>query len=280
MEYPLLVFTTDFGLADSYVGVMKGVALGINPQARFIDLTHGIGPQDIGQGAFVLGVNYRHFPQNSIHVVVVDPDVGTSRWPVLISTPHGRFVGPDNGVLSRVLSDYLEDLPDTGEKANLPPGVSAVRLTNEAYWRHPVSDTFHGRDVFVPVAAHLSLGVPPTELGKPIDSLVWLPMLKPVVEPNGVSGQVIYKDVFGNLVSNIPAALLSGHTSVQVSIGGQTIEGLSRTFADTGSSSSAGLIALTGSHGYLEVAVPRGNAAAVLGIDTGDSVMVSFPDGC
>ncbi len=280
MEFPLLVFTTDFGLADSYVGVMKGVAIGINPQARFIDLTHGIGPQDIGQGAFVLGVTYRHFPPNAIHVVVVDPDVGTSRWPVLVSTPHGRFVGPDNGVLSGVLSDYLDNLPETGEKVELPPGVSAVRLTNEAYWNHPVSDTFHGRDVFAPVAAHLSLGVPPAELGEPVDSLVWLPMLKPVVEPDGVSGQVIYEDVFGNLVSNISTDLLSNHSRVQVSIGGQTIDGLSRTFADAGSSSSPGLIALPGSHGYLEVAVPRGNAAAVLGVRSGDSIKVTFPDLC
>jgi S-adenosylmethionine hydrolase len=279
MEFPLLVFTTDFGLADSYVGVMKGVAIGINPQARFIDLTHGIGPQDIGQGAFVLGVNYRHFPQTAIHVVVVDPDVGTSRWPILISTPHGRFVGPDNGVLSRVLSDYLEDPPDTGEKVELPPGVSAVRLTNKTYWNHPVSDTFHGRDVFAPVAAHLSLGVPPTELGEPIPSLVWLPNLKPVIDADGVSGQVIYKDGFGNLVTNIPVDLLSGDTGIQVSIGGQTINGLSRTFADTGPSSSSGLIALPGSHGYLEVAVPRGNAAAVLGADAGNPVTVTFADG-
>ena len=278
MDSQLLVFTTDFGLADSYVGVMKGVASGINPQARFIDLTHGIGPQDIAQGAFVLGVNYRHSPQYAIHVVVVDPDVGTSRWPVLVSTPHGQFIGPDNGVLSRVLSDYLDDPPEPAGSVVLPPGVSAVRLTNEAYWNHPVSDTFHGRDVFAPVAAHLSLGVPATELGVPIDRVVWLPMLKAVVQSDGINGQVIYQDGFGNLVSNIPADLLSGRSGVQVKVGGQTIDGLSRTFADGDPASPQSLIALSGSHGYLEVAVPRGNAAAVLGVEAGEPITATFPE--
>ena len=132
MEPSLLVFTTDFGLADSYVGVMKGVASGINPQARFIDLTHGIGPQDVAQGAFVLGVNYQQFPTYSIHVVVVDPDLGTSRWPVLVSTPHGRFIGPDNGVLSGVLADYLDDPSDTPMSIALPPGISGS--SSESRW--------------------------------------------------------------------------------------------------------------------------------------------------
>lgn len=278
MDTPLLVFTTDFGLADSYVGVMKGVASGINPEARFIDLTHGIGPQDVAQGAFVLGVNYRHFPQYSIHLVVIDPDVGTSRWPILVSTPHGKFIGPDNGVLSRVLSDYLDDPPDAAGSVDLPPGVSAVRLTNEAYWNHPVSDTFHGRDVFAPVAAHLSLGVPATELGVPIGRLVWLPMFMAVTDSQGATGQVIYQDGFGNLVSNIPADLFSGRFGIQVSIGGQTINGLSRTFADSDPSLPQSLIALTGSHGYLEVAVPRGNAAAVLGVGTGEPITARFSE--
>ncbi len=277
METPLLVFTTDFGLADSYVGVMKGVASGINPQARFIDLTHGIGPQDVAQGAFVLGVNYQHFPTYSIHVVVVDPDVGTNRWPVLVSTPHGRFIGPDNGVLSGVLADYLDDPSDTLMSIALPPGISAVRLTNETYWNHPVSDTFHGRDVFAPVAAQLSLGVPPTELGVPIERLVWLPMLKPMANSKGVRGQVIYRDGFGNLVSNIPADLLSGHT-VLFEIKGRTIERLSRTFADCDPYAPEGLIALTGSHGFLEVAVPRGNAAAILGVEAGEPITATFSE--
>jgi S-adenosylmethionine hydrolase len=211
-------------------------------------------------------------------VVVVDPDVGTSRWPVLVSTPHGQFIGPDNGVLSRVLSDFLDDPPDTGANVVLPPGVSAVRLTNEAYWNHPVSDTFHGRDVFAPVAAHLSLGVPATELGVPIEELVWLPMLKAVVHSDGIYGQVIYQDGFGNLVSNIPADLLTGRSGIQLKIGDRTIDGLSRTFADSDSSSPQSLIALTGSHGYLEVAVPRGNAAAVLGVGAGEPITATFPD--
>ena len=169
MSGPLLVFTTDFGLTDSYTGVMKGVALGINPDLRFIDLTHQIAPQNVAQGAFALGVSYRYFPSNAIHVAVVDPGVGTSRRPILLQTPHGSFVAPDNGLLSRVLSDYLPDPSTSLETVEVPPVLRAFHLTNPDYWRHPVSSTFHGRDVFTPVAAHLSLGVAPEVSGRAND---------------------------------------------------------------------------------------------------------------
>ena len=273
----MLVFTTDFGLTDSYAGVMKGVALGINPDLRFIDLTHQIAPQNVAQGAFALGVSYRYFPSDAIHVAVVDPGVGTSRRPILLQTPHGSFVAPDNGLLSRVLSDYLPDPPASPGTVEVPPVLRAFHLTNPDYWLHPVSSTFHGRDVFTPVAAHLSLGVAPEALGEPTTELAWLPLASYRVTPEGVGGEIIYCDIYGNLISNIPAALLEGREISEVRIKGRAIRSLSATFLDIGDSASPPeLIALFGSHGYLEVAVPNGNAAAVLSAGPGEPMAVTF----
>ena len=279
----MLVFTTDFGLADSYAGVMKGVALGINPELLLVDLTHQIAPQNVAQGAFALGVSYRYFPSDAIHVAVVDPGVGTSRRPILLQTPHGSFVAPDNGLLSRVLSDYLPDPPTSLETVEVPPVLRAFHLTNPDYWLHPVSSTFHGRDVFTPVAAHLSRGVAPESLGEPTTQLTWLPLPQPRVTPEGIGGEIIYCDVYGNLISSIPATLLEGREISEVRIRGRSIRRLSATFLDVDDSAQASilergpeLIALFGSHGYLEVAVPNGSAAAVLSAGPGEPVTVTF----
>ena len=273
----MLVFTTDFGLTDSYAGVMKGVALGINPNLRLIDLTHQIAPQNIAQGAFVLGVSYRYFPADAIHVAVVDPGVGTSRRPILLQTPHGSFVAPDNGLLSRVLADYLFNPPLSPGMVELPQTVRAFHLTNPNYWRHPVSSTFHGRDIFTPVAAHLSLGVAPESLGEPTGELAWLPLPQPRITSEGISGEIIYCDVYGNLISSIPATLLEGRELGEVRIRGRAIRRLSATFLDFGDATlPPELVALFGSHGYLEVAVPNGSAAAVLSAGTGEPVTVTF----
>ena len=148
MEQPLIVFTTDFGLSDAYAGVMKGVALTINPNLRFIDLTHQIQPQNITQASFLLGLNHQFLPANAIHVAVVDPGVGTERRPILLTTPCGSFVGPDNGLLSGVISSYLNENSTDDGQIELPPCLSAIHLTNADFWRRPVSETFHGRDVF------------------------------------------------------------------------------------------------------------------------------------
>ncbi len=279
MSSPLLVFTTDFGLADAYAGVMKGVALTINPDLRLIDLTHQVLPQNIVQGSFILGINHQFFPKDTIHVAVVDPGVGTDRRPVLLSTPWGRFVSPDNGLLSGVVAGYLKSPPAVAGAVNLPPELTAVHLTNPQYWRRPVSNTFHGRDIFTPVAAHLSQGVPAADMGEAIDSLFYLPMLQHVEQHGKISGQVVYRDVYGNLVTNIPADALPACDAVMVRIKDQNIEGLSRSFnssEDNNADSHGGpkLIALVGSHGYLEVAVPNGSAAALLEADEGETVEV------
>ena len=280
----MLVFTTDFGLSDSYAGVMKGVALSINPTAAMVDLTHQIAPQDLAQAAFVLGTSYRYFPSYAVHVVVVDPGVGTERRPVAVATPHGRFVGPDNGVFTSVLSDYVKRAPQTTGLAPLPPEVSAVHLTNPKYWRHPVSNTFHGRDIFAPVGAHLSLGASLEQLGDPIGELVWLALARPEFDGETIRGQVIYRDHFGNLVTNISgdsiarsmadsaAESTSGPATPRVEVKGHTVHGLSRTFADGGQAP----VAFIGSHGYLEIAVPNGNAALLLGVGPGEPVTVNF----
>ena len=273
MNRPLLVFTTDFGLSDSYAGVMKGVALGINPDLAFVDLNHQVAPQNVSQGAFALGVSYKYFPPDAIHVAVVDPGVGTSRRPVLLRTPHGSFVAPDNGLLSRVLDNYLPCASAASGPVDVPQSVRAFHLKNPAYWLHPVSSTFHGRDIFTPVAAHLSLGVAPEWMGEPTDVLEYLPVPRPRVDADGIRGEITYSDTYGNLISNIPQQLIEGRSVAEVRIKGRSIARLSRTFND---GPDAGLVALVGSHGYLEVAVPNGSAAATLAAGPGEPIAVTF----
>lgn len=270
-----IVLTTDFGLADPFVGVMKGVMLGINPAATIIDLTHQIRPQNLRQAAFVLGTSYRFFPLGAIHVVVVDPGVGTSRQALLLVTPLGRFLAPDNGVLSYVLGDHLKDPPDQAGKIVVPPDITAYALTNPSYWLHPVSQTFHGRDIFGPVAAHLSLGVPPEEMGEQARGLAWLPAPRPVVHGSGIRGEVINVDRFGNLVTNIPESALSDSGNTEIGIKGRLIKELSRTYHDGGLSAARELIALVGSNGFLEIALPSGSAALTLDADVGETVSVT-----
>ena len=277
MSASLLVFTTDFGLSDSYAGVMKGVAYGINPVLRFIDLTHQIAPQNVAEGAFVLGVAHRYFPPDAIHVAVVDPGVGTSRRPVLLETPHGSFVAPDNGLLSRVLAEYLPDPPAEPDIVSLPAPVRAFHLTNRDYWLHPVSSTFHGRDIFTPVAAHLSLGVAAESMGEETAELTWLPLPQPRITDESVSGEIIYSDVYGNLISSIPKSLLEDREIREIRIRGRVIRSLNATFNDIPSDSpKPELVALFGSHGYLEVAVPNGSAAAHLQVGPGERITVAF----
>jgi S-adenosylmethionine hydrolase len=274
---PPIVLTTDFGLSDPYVGVMKGVILGINPQVGIIDLTHLIQPQNIRQAAFVLGASHRFFPQGTVHVVVVDPGVGTQRKAVLLDMPRVKFLAPDNGVLSHVLADYLDDPPERPGVVAVPPQCHGYQLTETQYWLHPVSNTFHGRDIFAPAAAHLSLGVQPEALGTPLSELVWVPAPQPVEENGQVLGEVIYSDHFGNLITNIPERLIGPGSSARVGIKGHRIAGLRTTFHDSSGNADVDLVALIGSHGFLEIAVPDGSAATLLNVGPGEPVKVSLP---
>ena len=275
METPPIVLTTDFGLADPYVGVMKGVILGINPNATVVDLTHHVQPQNVRQASFLLGTSHWFFPRGAIHAAVVDPGVGTDRRPVLLVTPNAKFIAPDNGLLSQVLATFLDEPPSQAGRVWVPDGLEAYHLTNDQYWLHPLSNTFHGRDVFAPVAAHLSLGVPPQDFGPLVGELAWSPIPRPMTGVNSVEGEVVYVDRFGNLITNIPLENIGGWANVVTEINGFRIQGLSRTFHSPESSGGETARLIGGSLGYLEIAVPDGNAAETLRANAGEPVQIS-----
>ncbi len=268
----IITLTTDFGTSDHYVAQMKGVILGINPQATIVDISHAIAPQDILQGAGLIGEAHRSFPAGTIHVVVVDPGVGTGRRPILLSTPNAHFVGPDNGVLSHILSEGFGDPPQLSEDgtAVLPLGFQGFHLNNPDFWREAISLTFHGRDIFAPVAAHLSLGVPADSLGAELTRLVYLPPPLPYEDSGFLVGVVTSIDHYGNLVTNIPAKLVAEHPLIQVQVQGHTIHGLSQSYQEAES-----LLAIIGSGGHLEIAVKNGSAAEALAAQIGLQVRIS-----
>ena len=275
-----IVLATDFGTADPYVGMMRGVIARINPDAAVIDLTHGITPQDVRHGAVVLADSHRYFPPGSIFVAVVDPGVGTDRAAILLEMPSARFLAPDNGLLTLVCREHDRGFgqAQTAVASEVPPGCAAWRLTNPDYWQHPISATFHGRDVFAPAAAHLSRGVSPDEMGECVSAMMALSMPSPRPEGKRVTGQVIYADHFGNLVTDITTDILAnlgaslGDADVEILVAGRTIRGLSRTFHDPGGRE---LRALPGSQDRLEIAVVDGSAANLLGASSGVPIVVT-----
>ena len=283
-----IVLTTDFGTSDAFVGVMKGVILGINPRAVIVDLTHEIAPQNLRQGAFVLGANHSYFPIGAIHVAVVDPGVGTDRRPIVLETPEAKFVAPDNGLLSQILKAHLPaHSPESANpgRAVLPEDLRAYELTDSRYRLPDVSNTFHGRDIFSPAAAHLSLGVQCEEMGPRLWDLVYEPLPEPELQGHILHGEVIYIDRFGNLITNVEVGLLRkeplNRQTPRVLVEEREIGGISRTFHDPASGDPAQpdgltLVALFGSNGFLEIAVTDGNASASLGAGVGTGVRVIF----
>ncbi len=271
----MITLTTDFGTRDWYVGAMKGAALTINPNANIVDVTHDVPPQDIIHAAFVLANVNRTFPSDTVHVAVVDPGVGTSRRPLLVVTPNGRFVSPDNGLVTYVLAELggwkaegTDESFMSPTTAGLPDDCAAHELKRPEYWRHPVSSTFHGRDVFAPSAAHLDLGVSPDDMGDPVEEIVVLNAFTASRDGDTMRGRVIFVDYYGNLISNIRASTLPSE-KLEVEIAGQKVAGLHTTFAD-----GEGLIALVGSHGFLEVAETNGSAAKRLSAGVGTKLTV------
>ena len=255
--------TTDFGTRDGNVGVMKGVIWGIAPQAKIADLSHQISPQNIRQAAFILERHVFYFPENSIHVAVVDPGVGTARRPIAVQIGPQRFVGPDNGVFTAVL-----------ERAEREQWlIKIVHINKPEYWLPKVSHIFHGRDIFSPVAAHLAAGVPLEDLGTPIDDPIRIPLPHPQRTEKGVVGEVIHIDHFGNVASNIHRDDLDDLGDVSVTLNGTTIEGLVRTF---GERQPGDLIALYSSTDYLIFAVVNGNGAERIKARIGDTVEVTL----
>ena len=274
----MITLTTDFGLTDAYVAAMKGVILGINPEAKLVDICHTIKPQNIAQAAFVLSRAYPFFPEGTIHVVVVDPGVGTERRAIILRTKSADFVAPDNGVLSYVIQQSIRGRGTEGvrlinnlQQIELEPGLEAVAITKPQFWRSTVSPTFHGRDIFAPVAARLSLGFPLTDFGEVITSVAMLPLPHPYQAVDGsVLGHVIHIDIFGNLITDIKSNdLPQARQAITIEVGNQLISELSRTYAE-----GSGLLALIGSDGYLEIALKGGSASAFLDAEIGDEVII------
>ena len=267
----IITLTTDFGLADAYVAAMKGVILGINSDVRLVDICHTIAPQNISQAAFILNTTYRFFPHRTIHLVVVDPGVGSRRKAVILRTQEADFIAPDNGVLSYVIENYAKGKSIDNRQPLDTGKVEAIEITNRQYWHPAVSPTFHGRDIFAPVAAHLSLGIPLTNFGEPLDSLAVLPLSKPRQEPDGtLVGSVLHIDNFGNLITNIKRQDLPPKTtSITAAMKNELINGIVDTYAI-----SDGLCALIGSSEYLEIALKDGNAGTYLNAAVGDAVKI------
>jgi len=254
----IITLLTDFGLTDVYIGVMKGVIAQINPTLTVIDLTHEIPPQNIAAARFCLMNAVSYFPDQTVHIAVVDPGVGSKRRAVGIEFANGFLVGPDNGLFSGVLDQT--------------PAISAVELTNFQYWRTSTpSATFHGRDIFAAVGAHLASGVTLAELGTVInpETLVKLPLRESQEIEGVIIGCIQYIDRFGNLITNIPSHLVSGQ-NWSVEIAGKKIDA-KKTYSD---SAIGNLIALVGSHGWVEIAINNGNAQSKLKIKYGDQVKV------
>lgn len=258
----IITLTTDFGLGSPYVAAMKGVILSINPAARLVDIVHTVAPQNIRQGAVLLAEATTWFPAGTIHVAVIDPGVGTERRIVYAQIGDQQYLAPDNGLLSRLA-------------AKMRPSRIIV-LENAEHWLPSVSNTFHGRDIMAPVAAQLSLGMEPDRLGPSISRLVELDLPAPHVEPNRITGEVVWIDGFGNLITNITAAMLaaiSDHSRATIEITGRTIHGVDRTYGDRAAGT---LMALVGSSGYLEVAIANGSAAKQLHADAGTQITVRW----
>jgi S-adenosyl-L-methionine hydrolase (adenosine-forming) len=260
---PIITLTTDYGTNDHLVGVMKGVILSINPDVTIVDITHGVIAHDILDGALAIGQAYKYFPPKTIHVVVVDPGVGTDRRPILVASDQHYFVAPDNGVLSWVY-DQTEAL-------------YAWHIISEHYFRQPISKTFHGRDVFAPVAAWFSKSWQTSAFGEPITDFTRFGLPRPKAAGNTVRGVVLRVDQFGNLMTNVRVedipALAALQGSCTIKAGSAVVKKIVPTFAEGASGEPVGVI---GSSGYLEICMNKTSAARTLGIGRGTEVTVEL----
>lgn len=258
---PILTLTTDFGIKDGFVGTLKGVIWSICPSARIADISHAITPQNVLEGAFALWRAYPFFPAETVHLAVVDPGVGTSRRPVAMRLGEHTFVGPDNGLFTPM----IEDSEKKGWR------VEIVHLTNQKYFLPEISRTFHGRDIFAPVAAHLANGVPLNDLGPSIKDPVRLQMPTPEKTANGWRAHITVIDIFGNLTTDLPVTTLDGPENITFHIHGWEVQGLAISY---GNEQPGELVALVDSENYIEVAIVNGSAARILSAQVGDIVEV------
>ncbi|GCE47199.1 hypothetical protein EI42_00725 [Thermosporothrix hazakensis] len=269
MKQPIIALLTDFGTADGYVGVMKGVMLDTEPHAQMVDITHEIAPQDVPAGAWILANSYRYFPKGTVFLCVVDPGVGSVRHPIAVHLGDWYFVGPDNGLFSYILAQQ--------------PIHQAVVLENPAYRLTQVSSTFHGRDIFAPAAAALACGVALTELGPTLapEALQRLQFVEPVRAGAEIEGSVVHIDHFGNIITNIPLTMvpeLDGDRSAQLTFTEHDVRvtGYRPTFAAPQAGGAAHPFIYGDSSGFVAVAIQNGNAAATLGIQRGASLKLTL----
>jgi len=247
----IITLTTDFGLADPFVGIMKGVILGITPDVHLVDITHDIRSYDILEAAFLIDSTYRYFPEGTVHIVIVDPGVGSTRRPMAAAAQGHFFVAPDNGVLSPVLQS------------------EAYRITNESLFLNFVSQTFHGRDIFAPVAAHLAHGTPIESVGPRILDFIKKPLPKPRTQGDKLVGIVLRIDKFGNILTNLRLDHLGPDFTIQVA--GLAITRLCSNFSEA---EPGEFFAIEGSTGFIELALNQGSAADRLNVERGAEIEV------
>ena len=261
MARPIITLTTDYGTNDHLVGVMKGVILSINPEVNIVDITHSVLPHDLLDGALAIGQAYKYFPPKTVHVVVVDPGVGTARRPILVASDTHYFVAPDNGVLSSVY-DQTEAL-------------YVWNIISEHYFRQPVSNTFHGRDIFAPVAAWLAKSWQSSAFGEQITDFTRFALPRPKTNGNTIKGVVLKVDQFGNLITNLRAEDVPAFTTeggkFTIKAGNATLTKLVPTFASGANGETIGLI---GSGGYLEISLNKASASKSLALGRGAEVTV------
>jgi S-adenosylmethionine hydrolase len=264
MNSRIVTLTTDFGHGGPYVAAMKGILLGLAPEATLVDVCHSIAPQNVLEGAFVLAGIVDAFPAGTVHLAVVDPGVGTDRRILVVKASDQWFVLPDNGVITGVTRSHEVQ------------GVWDVKNPNLA--RTDVSPTFHGRDVMAPAAAHLRNGGDPADLGPATDTFITLRNFEPCAVENGCIGEVIFKDTFGNLITNIKVEHLAArpHSHWIAEIAGRRVEGITRTYGDRPTGS---LVALLGSGGWVEIAVVNGDAGRFLSAGPGTTVWLRAANG-
>ena len=256
----LITLLSDFGLRDPFAGIMKGVILTVNPGARLVDLTHQVESFDILDGALALAQSYSYFPRGAIHLAVVDPGVGSERRPLLVSTADAHFIGPDNGLFEMVYQREAK--------------LEVRHITAENYFRKPVSQTFHGRDIFAPVAGWLSTGLDPQKFGDTITDYVRLPIAEPIRASGSlIRGAVLRIDKFGNLVTNFTVEHLPAGVGFCLLIAGRRVTRLVNTYAAGGPGE---IFAIVGSAGLVEIAARQASAAEMVGASTGAEVRLAL----
>jgi len=252
----IITLLTDFGMKDPYTGIMKGVILSINPDVTIVDITHEVDPQDIREGAFIVEEYYRYYPDDTIHLCVVDPTVGSDRRPIIVRKDSHLFVGPDNGIFTLLYKS----------------GYEVYTIESPEFMRREISSTFHGRDIFAPAAAHLSTGFHPSAFGRMVHDAARFADIFPVIEGNRIAGEIVRFDRFGNAITNIHIDILERlfrGRSFTITIGGMSFTAIHKSYYEND------YACLTGSSGYLEFGYYKGSFAREKGTKKGEPVFIS-----